>query len=388
MTSPPTYNRTVSAAWLNRILILLAWAGVFVAGFLTLSHYMKIEVPCKIGAGGCARIADDPRSFWFGIPVAVYGVGAYLALVVLGALRTWGGVDHMRRVVQAGLVIAGIGTVISIYLQYVALVQIKATCEWCMASAAIMLLSLVFMGLLSQTSHQDVDAMPSDKINPMVFVGSAILAIGGMGMMLKLQVDGGGGPKVIDVRLDYLAPKAAYFLGPENAPVTIVEFADFYCGACRTRSPELIKFQRSNAKTVRIAYRNFPLFEKQGHELSLPAAMVAEYAADKGKYWEFVEALFSVDKDEIATFDRVLAVAQLVGLDKDDVKARVAAKDERLLDPIYESRKRGEQSGVSETPSFVIFVRGMDQPLLAKGENLGKTLALPQVAQAIAGSNP
>ena len=94
-----------------------------------------------------------------------------------------------------------------------------------------------------------------------------------------------------------------------------------------------------------------------------------------------------VDTPE-GTFDRVLAVAQLVGLDKDDIKARVAAKDEKLLDPIYESRKRGEQSGVSETPSFVIFVRGMDQPLLAKGENLGKTLALPQVAQAIAGSNP
>lgn len=375
----------MSAAWLNRILILLAWGGIFVAGFLTLAHYMNFIVPCKIGAGGCAKIAEDPRSFWFNIPVAVYGLAGYLGFVVLAALRTWGGVEQMRRVIQAGLIMAGIGTLVSLYLQYVALVQIGARCDWCIASAAIMVFSLIFMGLLSQ---RDVDSLPNDRINPMVFVGSAILAIGGLGVMVKNQVDGGGGPKVVDVRLDFLAPKAAYFLGPDDAPVTIVEFADFYCPSCRIRSPELIKYQRAHPKTVRIAYRSFPLFEKEGHELSLAASMVAEYAAEKGKYWEFVEGLYSVDKDEVASFDRVLEVAQLVGLNKDEARQRIAAKDERLLDPIYEARKRGEQSGVSETPSFIIFVRGMENPLLARGDNLARTLAMPQVAEAIGPASP
>lgn len=375
----------MSAAWLNRILILLAWGGIFVAGFLTLAHYMNFVVPCKIGAGGCEQLAQDPSSKWFGIPVAVYGLAGYVGFVVLAALRTWGGVEQIRRVVQVGVWVAAVGTLISLYLQYVSLVQIKAKCDWCIASAAIMLATLFFMALLSQ---RDVEALPSDRINPMVYVASAILAIGGLGVMVKNQLDGGTGPRVIDVRLDYLAPNPAYFLGPEDAPVTIVEFADFYCPSCRVRSPELIRFQRSNPKTVRIAYRSFPLFEKQGHELSLAASMVAEYAAEKGKYWDFIEGLYGIEKDEVSTFDRVLAVAQLVGLNRDEVAARIAAKDERLLDPIYEARKRGEQSGVNETPSFVVFVRGLDQPLLANGENLGKTLALPQVAEAISAESP
>lgn len=384
-TAGRTYNQPVSTHTLNRVLSALAWAGIFVAGFLTIAHFMNIQVPCGVGKGGCEQVANDPRSQWFGIPVALFGFAGYAFLAILAAIRTYPSVDNIKPIIKVGLIVSGIGTAVSLYLQYVSFVLIGAKCDWCISSAAIMIVTFVFMGLLAQ--RDDVESLPGNPIDKVTYLASAVLALGALGALIGIQVGKTRAPgeEKPDVGIAMVAPNDAYFLGPKDAPVTIVEFADFYCGACRSTSPVIRDFQQKNPNTVRIAFRNFPLFEKKGHELSLTAAMCAEYAAEKGKYWEFVDKMFEGEVTSFGSLDQILNVLARIGLDPEEARKRIAEKDDKLLDAISSSMKVGEANGVNETPSFIIFAKG-ENPVLARNSNVMNVLMSSPIREHVLGT--
>lgn len=371
---------------LNRVLTALAWAGIFVAGFLTIAHFMNIQVPCGVGKGGCEQIASDPRSQWFGIPVALFGFAGYAFLAILAAIRTYPSVDRIKPVVKVGLVVSGIGAAVSIYLQYVSFVVIGAKCDWCISSAAIMILTLVFMGLLAQ--REDIESLPGNPIDKVTYLASAVLALGALGALIGVQIGKTRAPgEVITANpgIELVVPNEAYFIGPKDAPVTIVEFADFYCGACRTTSPIIRDFQRKNPDTVRLAFRNFPLFEKKGHELSLSAALCSEYAAEKGKYWEFIDKMFEGEVTNFGNLDQILNVLARIGLDPEEARKRLAESDDKLLDPVTKSLKLGEANGINETPSFIIFAKG-ENPVLARNSNVMNVLMSSPIKEHVLGT--
>lgn len=379
----------MSTHTLNRVLSALAWAGIFVAGFLTIAHFMNIQVPCGVGKGGCEQVANDPRSQWFGIPVALFGFAGYAFLAILAAIRTYPSVDNIKPIIKVGLIVSGIGTAVSLYLQYVSFVVIGAKCDWCISSAAIMIVTFVFMALLAQ--RDDVESLPGNPIDKVTYLASAVLALGALGTVVGLQlakgreiaVDLGNDPNKIGINL--VASNEAYFVGPKDAPVTIVEFADFYCGACRSTSPVIRDFQRKNPTTVRVAFRNFPLFEKKGHELSLSAAMCAEFAAEKGKYWEFVDKMFEGEVTNFGSLDQILNVLARIGLDPEEARKRIAEKDDKLLDAISGTMKVGEANGVNETPSFIIFAKG-ENPVLARNSNVMNVLMSSPIRELVLGT--
>ncbi|MBX7132311.1 MAG: vitamin K epoxide reductase family protein [Fimbriimonadaceae bacterium] len=371
---------------LNRVLTALAWAGIFVAGFLTIAHFMNIQVPCGVGKGGCAQVASDPRSQWFGIPVALFGFAGYSLLAILAAIRTYPSVDRIKPVVKVGLLVSGVGAAVSIYLQYVSFVIIGAKCDWCISSAAIMILTLVFMGLLAQ--RDDIESLPGNPIDKVTYLASAVLALGALGALIGVQIGKTRAPgEVIAANpgIELVVPNEAYFIGPKDAPVTIVEFADFYCGACRTTSPIIRDFQRKNPDTVRLAFRNFPLFEKKGHELSLSAALCSEYAAEKGKYWEFIDKMFEGEVTNFGSLDQILNVLARIGLDPEEARKRLGESDDKLLDPVTKSLKLGEANGINETPSFIIFAKG-ENPVLARNSNVMNVLMSSPIKEHVLGT--
>ncbi|HSC86846.1 MAG TPA: thioredoxin domain-containing protein, partial [Polyangiaceae bacterium] len=77
--------------------------------------------------------------------------------------------------------------------------------------------------------------------------------------------------------------------GPGDAIITVVEFADFECPACKAASPALDKVLAENPD-VRFVFKNFPLDMHPNAESAARAAM----AADKqGKFWEMHHELFA-----------------------------------------------------------------------------------------------
>lgn len=113
--------------------VILSLLGIAVAGYLTYIHYAGIEATCPIGAGGgCEKVQTSEWADLAGIPVALLGLFGYV-LIFLSLVFLRG---DLRKFVAAGLSVTGF--IFSIYLQYRSVFSIEATCQWCMASAAIM----------------------------------------------------------------------------------------------------------------------------------------------------------------------------------------------------------------------------------------------------------
>jgi len=79
-----------------------------------------------------------------------------------------------------------------------------------------------------------------------------------------------------------------YFLGTDNALLTIVEFSDFECPYCEQAHTVLKKIIARYPGQVKIVYRDLPL-----HDNSIDLAMAARCAGEQGKFWEMHDQLFS-----------------------------------------------------------------------------------------------
>ena len=78
-------------------------------------------------------------------------------------------------------------------------------------------------------------------------------------------------------------------IGPEDAVLTIIEYADFQCPYCADASLSLIEYQREHSVDVRLVYRHFPL---SFHEKAVPAALAANAAGYQGMFFEAEKFLF------------------------------------------------------------------------------------------------
>lgn len=135
--------------------------------------------------------------------------------------------------------------------------------------------------------------------------------------------------------------------GPENAPVTIVEFSDFQCPFCGKAKGTVDEVVKQYGDKVRLVFRHFPL---SFHENAPKAAEAAACAQDQGKFWEMHDALYA-NGGRLAPADLV-EVARRVGLDVDRFRAE-------LLDGAYAGRVARDEdaaraAGIASTPTFIV----------------------------------
>jgi protein-disulfide isomerase len=142
---------------------------------------------------------------------------------------------------------------------------------------------------------------------------------------------------------------AAPVRGPESAPVTIVEFADYDCPFCARTEATLKAIAQQYDRQVRIAFKNQPL---PMHANARPAARAALAAAEQGKFWEYHDALFK--------HQGALDPASLEGYAKDlglDVERfREAMASDRSESSVRADAAEATRLGVEGTPTF--FVNG------------------------------
>jgi uncharacterized membrane protein len=115
---------------LSAAIAALALAGLGIAVYLTVLHYAHVAPICA--TGGCETVQKSKYAELVGVPVALLGALAYVALLVCALLR---GVTAAL----AGAAIALVGVAFSAYLLWAQLGPIGAICQWCLGSDAIML---------------------------------------------------------------------------------------------------------------------------------------------------------------------------------------------------------------------------------------------------------
>ncbi|MEV0820772.1 Na+/H+ antiporter NhaA [Nonomuraea rubra] len=133
--------------------------------------------------------------------------------------------------------------------------------------------------------------------------------------------------------------------GPANARVTIVEYGDFECPYCGRLHPILEEILRRNPD-VRLVFRHFPL--RTLHPRAASAALVAEAAADEGRFWEMHDILYD-NQRFLTDADLEHYAAELGVVPWSDVAGHVAR--------IGVDEASGRDSGVRGTPT--LFVNGV-----------------------------
>jgi protein-disulfide isomerase len=147
-------------------------------------------------------------------------------------------------------------------------------------------------------------------------------------------------------------------LGPEDAKVTIVEYASATCPHCArfhtTVFPELKKEFIDTGK-IRFIAREFPL-----DDLALAAFMVARCVPDD-KYFDMLSLLYEKQQTWAGqnARDELLKMAKLAGLG--EAQFDECLKNEDLAKGILEIRKDGaDKYGVNATPTFYINGKKME----------------------------
>ncbi len=157
----------------------------------------------------------------------------------------------------------------------------------------------------------------------------------GLPMVLDRPVDGG----------------RDHIRGPADAPLTLVEYADFECPFCG-RATGVVRYLRERlGDELRYVFRHLPLTDVHPHaEL---AARAAEAAAEQGRFWEMHDVLFA-HQDELEVED-LLGYAAELGLDVERFARDL--DDERLAARIREDVAGAEASGARGTPTFFVATR-------------------------------
>src|SRR3954463_15417545 len=117
----------------------LAIAGIGVATYIVIADSGGGAPKCLAGGSGCETVANSQYSHLAGINVAVIGIVGYVALLGTAILPG----DPGR---FGGFLTALVGFGFSLYLTYLELFVIDAICQWCVASAVLMALSLAVAG--------------------------------------------------------------------------------------------------------------------------------------------------------------------------------------------------------------------------------------------------
>lgn len=137
--------------------------------------------------------------------------------------------------------------------------------------------------------------------------------------------------------------------GPDDAPVTIVEFSDFQCPYCERFFLETYPLLKANfGDKIRFVYRDFPLF--QIHPNATEAAYAANCAFEQDKYWEYHDVLFN-NQDKLATADLIVHAEDL-GMDTEAFQE--CLQSGRYSEKVSRDYTDGVNLGVSGTPTFFI----------------------------------
>lgn len=144
-----------------------------------------------------------------------------------------------------------------------------------------------------------------------------------------------------------------HILGAGTDGVTLVEFGDFQCPACRSYFPVVQQVKDKYGDRIKFQFRHFPLV--QIHQNAMVAHRAAEAAGRQGKFWEMHDLLYErqqswQDSNNPTAIMEDYASELAINVDK--FKTDFAS--ESVNDTISADIKAGQAVGAKSTPTFTL----------------------------------
>lgn len=143
-----------------------------------------------------------------------------------------------------------------------------------------------------------------------------------------------------------------HVLGPDSAPIKILEFIDLQCPACAQGAKIIKKVMELHPGVIQVELRYHPL---NSHKFGFLSARYAECGARQGKLWEFAGAILESQSqwanvmNPIPIFE---SLARNTGVDLNSLSACLA--DPSVDQYLTKDREEGVSRGVRSTPTYFI----------------------------------
>ena len=218
------------------------------------------------------------------------------------------------------------------------------------------------MSLDERIKYASMKARHKDELRPwykkwwgiVIIIITALLLIfviaSGIYIVKKIQtINNGTDAKYLEEQrqsyLDAVNGKNVSFWGPEDAPITIIEFSDFACPYCQESYIGLKAIRKKYEDKVKIIYRDYPL-----HDNSIFLSLSAKCAGEQGKFWEMHDKLFKSQED--LTNDSIKKIANDLRLDMEAFND--CYDNDKYQGNIQKDLAAGVKAGVEGTPTLFI----------------------------------
>jgi protein-disulfide isomerase/uncharacterized membrane protein len=344
--------------------ILLCVAGTALSAELERMHVRMYSDPdyqsyCAISeALDCDAVAASPYSVVFGLPLAVWGIIAYLTM---GALAAWG---LLRRPSTGpwphalAFALSVIAALAGIGLLWISHFMIGAVCLLCGATYLVSfgLVACAIGGLSGNGRRPLAESWRLLRGHALPVVAFCV-AVAALTAAARAQVPAywrtvvtqgpGGLPAGIDA-------DGRPWIGAVDPEVTIVEYSDYECPHCERGHAQVRRIVAENA-TVRLVHRHYPLdqqcnttMDRPLHHNACAYARFAWCAQQQGKFWEANDHLFANRGREIT----IRSLAAAIGADAARLEA--CAASDAAEHEVAGDLAAGRAAGVRGTPTFVI----------------------------------
>jgi len=146
--------------------------------------------------------------------------------------------------------------------------------------------------------------------------------------------------------------------GPADAPIKVVEFADFMCPGCQAASGALRSYFAQQGPDINLTFKNYPLertcnpgIGQTVHNGACELALGAICASELGAFWEYHDRIFA-RAWEVATRQDVIDNGVAVGMNKAKLEACLASPEARSK--LALQIKEGFEVMVQVTPTLVV----------------------------------
>ena len=332
------------------LLMVLSLVGLFDSIYL-LWEYTSPAHPMVCMGGGCDAVRASVYSHIGGLPVPVFGVLMYgfvvLLLFLYPLLPT-----AIARLTQYGvLLVSGAAFLFSVYLTGIEAFVLHSWCIWCVVSA--LLVTAIFLLALLDRSKPAKPMEPAQALSAVQQNFALILFAFVLGVPAFIMLTSHGSipppktPSNQTVKAHLVRPDTLFYGNP-NAHVTVVEFGDFECPACREAEATAKKIREKFADKIRFAFRQFPLVSI--HAKAEKAAEAAECAGQQGKFWQAVDVFYEHQED--LSLPDINRYAGEMGLDSR--KFVGCLQKGEMASRVAQDVKDGHALGVQATPTFFV----------------------------------
>ena len=344
----------IAAGIVGALLVASAAAVYLLYAYIQVTYSAEaFESACNFNETlNCDKLNTSNWGKIAGIPITVFAVPFYVALMALVALARRGGAQGLAAI-ELVLVGSGLGVAYGLVLLVVMVFIEDVYCLFCLSmdAAALVTLLLAWFGrktMLGETARDWgvvlIRAVAVGLITLIVSFGwfARQRAAGEEDMRAvaeaedketQAEVDAlkksGGGEALKatgEARLIAgnlyeipVGPNDASY-GPLDAPVTVVEYADFACGYCKKLTYSLDQMKKRYEGQVRWVFKHFPMnpecnenIKNTRHKNACESAVASECARQQDKFWPMHDLMFK-NQHKLGDTD-LMHYAEEVGLD-------------------------------------------------------------------------